>query len=155
TPSSECLPRVDLSIHHTAARLSGDRPAAALDKAADRADDRSGAAHKGEGAKPNELGPKLAESERRLFPVDSNGRDYHGEGLSRNVSTGTHEVTKGETLKKIAKEHLGSDATDDDVKKYMTEIEKINHLDKGRVLEGQMLNLPGHTNGGEWLVVKD
>src|SRR5262249_43670256 len=150
TPSSESLPRVDFSSEAIAksSAVVGDKAATGQDKSGDRVADRDGDSKKGGGAKPSELGPKLAESERRLFPVDSNGRDYHGEGLSRNVTPGTHEVAKGESLKQIAKDHLGPDATEDDVKKYTTEIEKINHLDQGQVQEGQMLNLPGHTNGG-------
>ncbi len=157
TPSSESLPRVDVSYDGAGkpAVTAGDKTAERQDRPGDGPGDRSGESREGKGGKPGELGPKLAASERMLFPVDANGRDYHGEGLSRNVTPGTHEVQKGETLKQIAKNHLGQDASEDDVNKYMTEIEKINHLDTGKVQEGQMLNLPGHTNGGADFIVKD
>ncbi len=79
---------------------------------------------------------------------------YKGEDIYRDVEAGWHTPKKGETLSSIAKDHLGQGATEEEIKKYATEIAKNNKLDPDKPgnIEGKELNLPGHTKDGGYSV---
>jgi len=147
-----------------AAQQSADRTGFAPDSSSDQRQesvnkgdlDKGAEAGKAGGRRTaGDTGQPLTASDRSLFPVDADGRDYHGEGIARNVQPGTHTVEKGEKLEKIARDYLGAGASTDDIKRYAKELEKINHLEKGKVTEGQVLNMPGHSGDGQSFIVKD
>jgi len=94
-------------------------------------------------------------ADRKPFPVDAKGRHYHGEGIKRDIPPGIHEVRAGETLRTIARDHLGAGASAETVKKYSEELARINYLRKGEVTQGQVLNLPGHSADGTRFIMKD
>lgn len=68
-----------------------------------------------------------------------------GEEISATCEPKHHVIAEGDTLEKIAREHLGSGASDADVLKHITEIAKVNKLDVNAPLEQKKdLVLPGH-----------
>lgn len=74
---------------------------------------------------------------------------YRGEVINRDVEPGQHTVQRGDTLTKIAREHLGPDATAEEVQKHVREIARVNHIQNpDRIQAGQELVLPGHTADG-------
>lgn len=73
-----------------------------------------------------------------------------------NVMPVEHTVKPGDTLTKIAKEHLGPDATPDEIHKHVQEIAKLNHIkDPNLILDGQKIELPGHTADGGTIIRDD
>ncbi len=82
---------------------------------------------------------------------------YKGEDIQLDVEPGWHTPKKDETLAQIARDRLGPSASEEEVKKYATEIAKNNNLDpeKPGNIEGKELNLPGHTKDGGYSVVDD
>jgi LysM repeat protein len=80
---------------------------------------------------------------------------YKGEVINRDVPPGTHTVERGDTLTKIAKEHLGPGATPEEIRAHVKEIARVNHIPNPDLIrDGQELVLPGHTADGGF-VTKD
>lgn len=80
---------------------------------------------------------------------------YKGEVINKDVPPDEHTVQRGDTLSKIAKEHLGPGATPEEIRAHVKEIARINHIkDPDRISVGQELVLPGHTADGGF-VTKD
>jgi hypothetical protein len=92
-----------------------------------------------------------------LEPVTIVGQlRYRGEGIQRDVDPMTWTVAEGDTLESIAKKRLGTDASKDEVEKYVKEITKHNQLTPPvRLSEGQELKLPGHTKDGGYVTRDD
>ncbi|MBX9722868.1 MAG: LysM peptidoglycan-binding domain-containing protein, partial [Candidatus Obscuribacterales bacterium] len=77
---------------------------------------------------------------------------YHGETINRDVAPGSHTVSQGETLETISRQHLGADASSDEVQAHAREIERVNHIDTRHPLHpSQELTLPGHTRDGGYV----
>ena len=98
-----------------------------------------------------------AASDARAAAVALFGRppEYPGEIIEREVEPGVANDTKGKNLEQIAREHLGPEATEDQVTKHVREIAHINNIkDPAAALEGQSIRLPGHTRDGA-LVTED
>ncbi len=77
---------------------------------------------------------------------------YTGEQINRDVAPGTHTVATGDTLESIARNHLGADASQEDVAKHVRELERVNHLRPNQALrEGAELTMPGHTADGGYV----
>lgn len=77
------------------------------------------------------------------------GPSYMGEEISATCEPKHHVIAEGDTLEKIAREHLGPGASDADVLKHIAEIAKINKLDINAPLEqNKDLVLPGHREDG-------
>ncbi len=76
--------------------------------------------------------------------------EYKGEkGINRDVAPGESTVKAGDTLEKIAKEHLGPNASVAEVANHAKEIAKINGIDNPKMIHaGDKLKLPGHTKDG-------
>ena len=68
---------------------------------------------------------------------------YNGEDIQRDIAPGWHTMKKGETLTSVARDHLGPDASADDIKKYSAEIARRNGLDPKHLtnLDGKELAL--------------
>ncbi|MBX9567828.1 MAG: hypothetical protein K2X77_02995 [Candidatus Obscuribacterales bacterium] len=77
---------------------------------------------------------------------------YRGEVINRDVPPGTHTVAAGDTVQSVARQHLGADASEDDVAKHARELERVNHLRPNQALrEGTELTMPGHTADGGYV----
>lgn len=70
---------------------------------------------------------------------------YHGEVIRRDVEPARHTMLADETVEDIARAHLGTGATDEQVAAHVREINEING---GFVMEGQELVVLGHTADG-------
>jgi LysM repeat protein len=67
----------------------------------------------------------------------------HHEAPGENKNT--HTVKPGENLTKIAQEHLGPNATAAQIRKEVSDIAKLNHLENPNLIKpGQYLKLPEH-----------
>lgn len=104
--------------------------------------------------------PSDAKTAAPVHPGDSKGASsaqqggaYGGEDIHRDIEPGWHTAKKGESITKIAKDHLGPDASPEEVKKYATEIAKRNGLDPAKPgnIEGKELALPGNTKDGGYI----
>src|SRR4030095_876319 len=85
-----------------------------------------------------------SESKAAVIPMSEKG-----EIIIRDVEPAIAHYTKGESLSQIAREHLGVGASEDDVKKHVAEIARINGIkNPDRPLDGRLLALPGHTADG-------
>ncbi len=74
---------------------------------------------------------------------------FYGAEIKKDVPPEEHVVKPGDTLTKIAKEHLGPGASKDEIHKHVMEIAKLNHIkDPNLILDGQKLQIPGHTADG-------
>ena len=72
-----------------------------------------------------------------------------GELIKRDVEPAIVFNTKGEKLGQIARDHLGPEASAEEVQKHMAEIARINGIkDPDRPLPGGRLTLPGHSQDG-------
>lgn len=80
-------------------------------------------------------------------------QEYAGEkGINRDVAPGQAEVKQGDTLEKIARKHLGPDATAAEVAAHAKEIATINDIKDPKMLHaGDQLKLPGHTKDGGYI----
>jgi hypothetical protein len=80
---------------------------------------------------------------------------YRGEYITRDVNPSEHTVHSGDTVQSVARAHLGTGATDEQVQSHAREIERVNHLrTSDQLREGQVLTMPGHTLDGGY-VTKD
>jgi LysM repeat protein len=74
---------------------------------------------------------------------------YRGEVINRDVDPSQRVVEPGDTLTVIARDHLGPGATPEEIRKHVTEIARVNHIENpNRIEVGQQLVLPGHTADG-------
>ncbi len=88
-------------------------------------------------------------SDMSLLPDAADGRDYRGEDIKLSVEPGRHTCQAGETLSKIASDHLGPFATEDQIKAYVKEIQAINGLWREAAEHNKVISLPGHTSDGK------
>ena len=94
-------------------------------------------------AKSNEAKAGPEEKTPAISPVEK------GELIKRDVEPAIVFNTKGEKLSQIARDHLGPDASDEEVRKHVAEIARINGIkDPDRPLAGGRLSLPGHSQDG-------
>ncbi|GEM_PF-1095658 len=69
--------------------------------------------------------------------------------INRDIDPQEYTVRNGDTLTKIAQRQLGPDASPAEIHQYVKEIAKQNHLkNPNLILDGQKLQLPGHTADG-------
>ncbi len=75
---------------------------------------------------------------------------YAGEGLTMDVPPDRTVGKAGDTLESIAKGHLPTDATPEQITAYEKEIAIVNGIDAKNPgnLDGKDINLPGHTRDG-------
>lgn len=93
-------------------------------------------------------GDKPAAQVIEMEPIKIVGH-YNGEEIHKDVEPTTHTVKKGDTLSKIAKEHLGPDATKEEVAKHVKEIARLSGIENpDKIQPGQELTIPGHTKDG-------
>ncbi len=81
--------------------------------------------------------------------VEDEGGDYDEfpfEMIFRDTTPSLHTVGQGETLEALARQHLGRDASEDEVRSHVQEIQEFNG---GQVAVGQQIVLPGHTADGD------
>lgn len=72
-----------------------------------------------------------------------------GEVIHRDVPPAISSGGKGDSLEKVAKDHLGPGATDEEVKAHVKEIARINGIkDVNKPIDGSPMVLPGHTKDG-------
>lgn len=77
---------------------------------------------------------------------------YRGEVINRDVQPEHHTVRAGESLSRIAREHLGPGATPEEIQKHVQEIARVNHISNpNSIRAGQELTLPGHTADGAFV----
>lgn len=95
-----------------------------------------------------EIGENIKVGEKVKEPY-SETNPFHGAEINRDVEPGTHTVKPGDTLTKIAKQHLGPDASPQEIQQHIKEIAKLNNIKNvDLILDGQELKLPGHTADG-------
>ncbi|MBX9568012.1 MAG: LysM peptidoglycan-binding domain-containing protein [Candidatus Obscuribacterales bacterium] len=74
---------------------------------------------------------------------------FVGAEIKKDVEPTTHVVTPSDNLTKIARKHLGPDATPQEVQQHIDEIAKLNKIkNPNLILDGQVLKIPGHTADG-------
>lgn len=75
--------------------------------------------------------------------------------IKQDVQAGPYQVQEGDSLWKIAKNHLPKDASNQEIMEYMKEIAAANKMkDLGSVIkQGDTLNLPGHNKNGDHILV--
>src|SRR5262249_39093333 len=97
-------------------------------------------------------GPKDGYSQTQAAgEVDSteeggNYDEFPFEMIFRDSQPSQHTMAQGETLEALAREHLGRDASEDEVRAHVQEIQEFNG---GQVAVGQQIVLPGHTADGD------
>lgn len=87
-------------------------------------------------------------------PKDSKGYPIvspseQGEVIKRDVPPAVSSGGKGDSLKAVAKDHLGPGATQEEIDAHVKEIARINGIkDPDKPLDGKPILLPGHTKDG-------
>lgn len=72
-----------------------------------------------------------------------------GEVIKRDVPPAIASGGKGDSLKQVAKDHLGPGATQEEVDAHVREIARVNGIkDPDKPLDGKAILLPGHTKDG-------
>lgn len=80
-------------------------------------------------------------------------KDNFAEIIKKDVPPAEHDVKKGDTLWAIAKDHLGKDASNQDIAKHVNEIAKLNGIKNPNLIHpGEHLVLPGHTEQGGFVL---
>ncbi len=98
--------------------------------------------------KGSEKQEKKADKVIEMEPMKIVGH-YNGEEIHKDCDPTTHTVEKGDTLSKIAKEHLGPDATKEEIAKHVKEIARLSGIENpDKIKPGQELIIPGHTKDG-------
>ena len=105
--------------------------------------------------------PGMVEAAARVVPSETPEKapepfphqEYKGEkGITKDVAPGEATVKNGDTLEKIARQHLGPNATAAEVAAHAKEIAKINDIENPKMIhEGDKLKLPGHTKDGGFI----
>lgn len=91
--------------------------------------------------------PATTGSSEKTLPVVA--PNEMGEVINRDVPPAVSSGGKGDSLEKVAKDHLGPGATDEEVKAHVKEIARINGIkDVNKPLDGSPMVLPGHTKDG-------
>ncbi len=74
---------------------------------------------------------------------------FKGAEIKKDIEPGSHTVKPGDNLTKIAREHLGPDASKEEVQAHIKEIASLNKIkDPNIIRDGQVLQLPGHSADG-------
>lgn len=77
--------------------------------------------------------------------------EFPFEMIFQDVQPQIHTVGEGETLEALARQHLGPDASDEDVRNHVREIVESNG---GKFFVGQLIVLPGHTADGDVVLLR-
>ncbi len=79
--------------------------------------------------------------------------NFNGELIRLDVQPTTHEVQPGETMREIARQHLGQAASEQDVGRHAREIARANGFSgsSSPLTPGETLRLPGHTRNGGYV----
>lgn len=81
---------------------------------------------------------------------------FNGAEINKDLEPATHTVTSSDNLTKIARKHLGPDATSQELQKHIDEIAKLNKIkNPNLIIDGQVLKLPGHTADGGTVITND
>lgn len=107
---------------------------------------------------PGDSGPSVGDGPVKPNTKDD-GRDSNGvpvvspsemgEVINRDVPPAVASGGKGDSLKSVARDHLGPGATDAEVDAHVKEIARINGIkDPDKPLTGEKILLPGHTKDG-------
>jgi hypothetical protein len=72
--------------------------------------------------------------------------EFPFEMIFQDVQPQLHTVAEGETLEALARQHLGPDASVEDVQSHVREMIEFNG---GQIVVGQQIVLPGHTADGD------
>jgi LysM repeat protein len=110
--------------------------------------------HPDSGRQPGDRSPHPAQHDNvvHMDPINitvSPDIAYRGEVINRDIQPGRHTVQAGESLSRIARDHLGPGASQDEIQKHAREIARVNHItNPNRIHAGQDLTLPGHTHDG-------
>ncbi|HEY9868374.1 MAG TPA: LysM domain-containing protein [Candidatus Obscuribacterales bacterium] len=94
-------------------------------------------------------GPESQEAESEDATDEADGGSYDEfpfEMIFQDVQPQLHTVGEGETLEALARQHLGPDASDEDVQNHVREMVEFNG---GQIVVGQQIVLPGHTADGD------
>ena len=101
---------------------------------------------------PNPLDGKIDKTKEG----SSESNPFHGAEINKDIEPGTHTVKPGDTLTKIAKQHLGPDATPQEIQQHVKEIAKLNGIkNPDLIIDGHELKLPGHTADGGTVTISE
>lgn len=79
---------------------------------------------------------------------------YTGEGMGLRLDAKQVTVGARDTLSAIARRTLGSNASAENIAKYVKEIQHANGFSSDKIVKGKTLALPGHTADGGYVVIK-
>jgi len=81
--------------------------------------------------------------------------NFNGELINLDVQPAQHQVQRGETVRDIARAHLGQAATEQEIRRHMHEIERANGLSgsASSLIPGETITLPGHTSSGGYVTI--
>jgi hypothetical protein len=107
-------------------------------------------------SKPSVLASKTADSQltesHKTLQRSKGESSLPGEVIKRAVEPAMHIVSSTDNLTKIAREHLGAGATNEEIQKHVKEIAKLNQIDNPNIIrDGRALILPGHTADGGYI----
>lgn len=100
---------------------------------------------------PTRLDASKTPADRAANPGEASSPDsnFQGAEINRDVEPENYIVKRNDNLTKIARQHLGPDATNQEVQAHIDEIAKLNGIKNPNVIHpGQELILPGHTSDG-------